>query len=70
MIVMHDLVLAHRYCDRFLFLFGDGSYMQGRRDEMMTEENLRRLYGFPVQVRMVGNDSVFLPLRPDDAAKL
>ncbi len=70
MMVMHDLVLAHRYCDRLLFLFGDGSYMQGRRDEMMTEENLRKLYGFPVQVRMIGNDSVFLPLRRGDAAKL
>lgn len=68
--VLHDLVWANRYCDRLLFLFGDGSYIKGRRDEMMTEENLRRLYGFPVQVRIVGNESVFLPARSGDEAKL
>lgn len=70
MMVLHDLVLANRYCDRLLFLFGDGSYIKGRRDEMMTEENLRRLYGFPVHVRTVGNDSVFLPARPGSEVKL
>ncbi|UCH47602.1 MAG: ABC transporter ATP-binding protein [Betaproteobacteria bacterium] len=68
--VLHDLVLAHRYCDRLLLLFGDGSYSEGSRDDMMTEENLRRLYGFPVQVRMIGEDSVFLPVRPGGEAKL
>ena len=70
MMVLHDLVLANRYCDRLLFLFGDGSYIKGRRDEMMTEENLRRLYGFPVHVRAVDDDSVFLPARSGGEVKL
>lgn len=70
MMVLHDLVLANRYCDRVLLLYGDGSYSEGSREEMMTEENLRRLYGFPVEVRMVGDESVFLPVRSGGEAKL
>lgn len=70
LMVMHDLVLAHRYCDYVLLLFGDGSYAKGRRDEMMTEANLRTLYGFPVNVCTVGEDSVFLPSRSGGQAQL
>ena len=70
LMVMHDLVLAHRYCDHALLLFGDGSYAKGRRDEMMTEENLRSLYGFPVKVCTVDGDTVFLPSRSGSQAQL
>lgn len=70
LMVMHDLVLANRYCDHVLLLFGDGSYAMGSRDEMMTEANLRLLYGFPVKVCTVGGDSVFLPVRSDGEAQL
>ncbi|NIO40001.1 MAG: ATP-binding cassette domain-containing protein, partial [Burkholderiales bacterium] len=59
LMVLHDLVLANRYCDHLLLLFGDGSYVKGSREEMMTEENLHRLYGFPVEVRTVGQELVF-----------
>ena len=70
LMVMHDLVLAYRYCDHALLMFGDGSYAKGVRDEMMTEENLRLLYGFPVKVCTVGEDSVFLPSRSGSQAQL
>ena len=70
LMVMHDLVLAFRYCDHALLLFGDGSYTKGRREEMMTEENLRLLYGFPVKVCTVGEDFIFLPARSDSPAQL
>ena len=68
--VMHDLVLADRYCDHVLLLFGDGRYAKGSRDEMMTEANLNLLYGFPVKVCTVGGDSVFLPARSGSEAQL
>ncbi len=70
MMVMHDLVLANRYCDHVLLLFGDGRYAKGSRDEMMTEANLNLLYGFPVKVCTVGGDSVFLPARSGSEAQL
>jgi iron complex transport system ATP-binding protein len=70
LMVMHDLVLAYRYCDHVLLLFGDGRYAKGRRDEMMTEANLRMLYGFPVNVCTVGENTVFLPSRSGSQAQL
>ncbi len=70
LMVLHDLVFASRYCDYLLLLFGDGRCAQGSRDEMMTEENLRALYGFPVEVRTLDGEQVFLPVRSDIAAQL
>ncbi|MGD2141305.1 MAG: ABC transporter ATP-binding protein [Burkholderiales bacterium] len=70
LMVMHDLVLAHRYCDHVLLLFGDGSHASGSRKEMMTQANLHRLYGFPVKVCTVDGESVFLPVSPDSEAQL
>jgi iron complex transport system ATP-binding protein len=70
LMVLHDLVFASRYCDHLLLLFGDGRCAQGSRDEMMTEENLRALYGFSLEVRNVDGEQVFLPARSDSAAQL
>lgn len=70
LMVMHDLVLAYRYCDHALLLFGDGTYTKGGRDEMMTEANLQLLYGFPVKVCAVGDDCVFLPSRSGSQAQV
>ena len=70
LMVLHDLLFASRYCDHLLLLFGDGSYIKGNRDEMMTAENLRLLYGFPVQARTVGEERVFLPARSGSEAQL
>jgi iron complex transport system ATP-binding protein len=70
LMVLHDLVFASRYCDHLLLLFGDGRCAQGGRDEMMTEDNLRALYGFPIEMRIVGGERVFLPARTDSAAQL
>lgn len=69
-IVLHDLVFASRYCDQMLLLFGDGNYLSGRRDEMLTEDNLRKLYGFPVEARNLDGETVFLPTRTRDDARL
>ncbi len=63
LLVLHDLVFAARYCDRLLLLFGDGRYAAGTRDEVLDERNLAALYGFPVQMREVDGERVFLPAR-------
>jgi iron complex transport system ATP-binding protein len=47
-VVMHDLNLATRCCDRFLLLFGDGSSAQGSSTTVLTRENLQRLYQHPL----------------------
>lgn len=48
LLVMHDLNLAVRYCDRFLLLFGTGETAQGNADEVLTRPILERLYGHPM----------------------
>ena len=68
--VLHDLVFAHRYCDHLLLLFGDGRHLLGSREDIMTEENLRELYGFPLEVRDMDGERVFLPTRTDAKAQL
>ena len=70
LMVLHDLVFASRYCDRLLLLFGDGRYMSGERREMLTEKNLRSLYGFPVEARELDGETVFLPARNSGNAQL
>lgn len=49
MFVLHDVNLALRYCDHALLLYGDGTSQQGVCDEVLTEQNLSRLYQHPLQ---------------------
>jgi len=60
-IVMHDLNLATRYCDRFLLLFGDGTTLQGTHDAVMTESNLERLYRHPLRRIDHANGPLWIP---------
>lgn len=48
-IVLHDVNLAARYCDRVLLLFGGGETLQGVTCELLTETNLQRLYHHPMR---------------------
>ena len=70
LMVLHDLVFAGRYCDRLLLLFGDGRHMSGTCQEMLTEQNLREVYGFPVEAHELDGETVFLPMRAHDRGQL
>jgi iron complex transport system ATP-binding protein len=61
-IVMHDLNLATRYCNRFLLLFGDGTFLQGDRDDVMTEATLERLYRHPLRRLADAGGTVWIPV--------
>lgn len=58
---LHDINLAARYCNHILMIFSDGSVMHGTRDEILTRENLTRLYQHPVDVVRDGAHSYWLP---------
>lgn len=59
--VLHDVNLALRYCDHALLLCGSGEIMVGRCEEVVTEENLRALYGHPLR-RVTGpHGPAYLP---------
>jgi iron complex transport system ATP-binding protein len=59
--VLHDLLLAARYCGHFLLLSGEGRFRAGTAEQMLTEEYLGDLYGFPLVPVEVGGERVFLP---------
>ncbi len=61
--VLHDLLFAARYCNRFLLLYGKGRFSVGPADEALTADHLGELYGFPLVPVEVGGDRLFLPGR-------
>jgi iron complex transport system ATP-binding protein len=49
-VAMHDLTLAAQYCDRLVMLSEGKSYAEGPPSEVLTEENIRAVYGASVFV--------------------
>ncbi len=47
---LHDINLAARYCSHILMLLGNGDWIAGRREDMLNEVNLEKLYGCPVEM--------------------
>jgi iron complex transport system ATP-binding protein len=59
-IVIHDLNLALRYCDRFMFIKDGGIFAYGGID-IMTPENIGSVYGVSVAVENVRGVPVIVP---------
>jgi iron complex transport system ATP-binding protein len=63
-LVLHDLLLASRYCDHFLLLHGDGRSSHGAGGEILSADRLSDLYGAALDEIQVGGELLFLPRRP------
>lgn len=61
LVVLHDINLAARYCDRFLLLFGNGETAQGDVGEVLTQSVLERLYIHPLQALPGPHGPVWVP---------
>jgi iron complex transport system ATP-binding protein len=59
-VVMHDLNLALRYCDRFMFVKDGGIFAYGGID-VMTPDNIGSVYGVSVAVEKVRGVPVVVP---------
>lgn len=59
--VLHDPGFAVRYCEHALLLFGAGEWLAGPSQDIITAENLSRLYGYPLREICSGNDRWFIP---------
>lgn len=46
--VLHDPLLAQRYCDHVVLLFDDGHWQAGTCERLLRRDDLERLYGCPV----------------------
>ncbi len=47
---MHDLNLAAQYCDRLVMLDSHGVYSAGTPHEVITADNIRKVYGTEIEV--------------------
>jgi iron complex transport system ATP-binding protein len=56
-VVLHDLSLAARFCDRLVLLYGGGVLSEGSPRSVLTDEHLVRAYG----VEMVRGEQDGLP---------
>lgn len=59
--VLHDPGFAARYCRQALLLFGDGEWLAGAADEVITATNLSRLYGHPLRELCADGQRWFVP---------
>ena len=66
-VVIHDLNLAVRYCDKFLFLKNSSVYSYGGM-ESMTPETIESVYHMPVQIVRCGAVPVIVPCPRETAA--
>lgn len=60
-LVIHDLNLALRFCDRFLFLHSGTVFAAGDAS-VVNRENIRSVYGIDAAVECVGGSQVVVPL--------
>ncbi|MEG2177229.1 MAG: ABC transporter ATP-binding protein, partial [Oscillibacter sp.] len=60
LVVLHDLNLALRFCDRFLFLH-EGTIFAAGDAGVVTAENIRTVYGMEAAVRQVDGVTVVVP---------
>ncbi|MGA9575582.1 MAG: ABC transporter ATP-binding protein [Lysobacterales bacterium] len=61
MIAMHEVNLAARYCGHILMLFGDGDWLAGPAVDLLTRQNLERLYQCQVDSVQTPNGMRFMP---------
>lgn len=59
--VLHDPGFAVRYCRHALLLFGDGSWLAGPADTVVTTAHLTRLYGHPLHELRDAGHRWFVP---------
>ena len=50
LVAMHDLTLAAQYCNRLVLLAEGRSYAEGQPEEVLTRENISKVYGAEVHV--------------------
>lgn len=65
-VVLHDLSLAAAYADRIVLLQAGAIKAAGSAEQVLTAENLREVYRYPVSVSRLPNSGelVITPLRP------
>jgi iron complex transport system ATP-binding protein len=56
---LHDINLAQKFCTHVLLMFADGNMQQGRVCDILTAENLSRLYNLNMQAISANNNIIW-----------
>lgn len=62
-IVMHDLMLVARYCDKVILMKDGEIYASGTPLDTITEENVRQVYGIHTRIIYGGDGMIIVPLK-------
>ena len=65
-IALHDINLAMNYSDKVLMLKNGKIFAYGTPDEMITEENIRAVYGVESRIMEAEGRRFILPMSPDN----
>jgi iron complex transport system ATP-binding protein len=60
-IATHDLALVSGMCERVVMIMGRREVVCGEKAAVMTEENVRRLFGVRVTAHRAGKETFFFP---------
>jgi iron complex transport system ATP-binding protein len=63
-VVLHDLALAARYCDRLILLAGGGILAEGKPSDVLTDSHIARAYGVDVVRGQKDDVPYLLPWSP------
>lgn len=63
LVVLHDLSLASRYCDRLYMMHEGGIVAEGIPEDVLSAENLRSVYGVEVATGSDGEVPWIVPVR-------
>jgi iron complex transport system ATP-binding protein len=59
--VLHDANLARRYCTHIMLMISPDDIVTGPADDILNEDNLGRLYQFPIKSVETESGRIFLP---------
>jgi iron complex transport system ATP-binding protein len=60
--VTHDINLAAQYCDEILLLGADGNYHIGETKDVLSQEQIEKVFGVRTFVGSLGQEKFFIPL--------
>jgi iron complex transport system ATP-binding protein len=68
-VVLHDLALAARYCDRLILLAGGGILTEGKPGDVLTDAHIAAAYGVEVARGQKDGVPYLLPWLPSKTAR-
>ena len=61
LMILHDINLTTRFCDHVLLLYGEGDVCCGPIEDVLSPENLSRLYGHTMTAVAGPNGPIYIP---------